>query len=50
MEKDFYPAYFDVGPPALKRILGAVFGAEAAFVARSRLPFGVSLMALARKP
>jgi hypothetical protein len=29
--------------------IGAVFGAETAFVAHSRLPFGVSLMALAKK-
>ncbi len=39
---------FEVGPAALNRGLGAVFGAEAGIVARRDLPFGVSLLALAR--
>jgi SAM-dependent methyltransferase len=39
---------FDLGPPALNRALGAVFGAEAGVVARRDLPFGVSVLALAR--
>ena len=37
-------------PPALNRALGAVFGAEAGLIARWDLPFGVSLLALARSP
>lgn len=41
---------FDLGPAALNRALGAVFGAEAGLVARWSLPFGVSLLALARSP
>ena len=41
---------FDVGPAALNRALGALFGAEARLVARRDLPFGVSLLALARSP
>jgi SAM-dependent methyltransferase len=39
---------FELGPAALNRALGAVFGAEAGLVARRDLPFGVSLLALAR--
>jgi SAM-dependent methyltransferase len=39
---------FDLGPAALNRALGAVFGAEAGLVARRDLPFGVSLLAVAR--
>ena len=39
---------FSLGPAALNRPLGAVFGAEAGVVARRDLPFGVSLLALAR--
>jgi SAM-dependent methyltransferase len=39
---------FDVGPPAVNRLLGALFGAEASLVARWNLPFGVSLLALAQ--
>jgi len=35
--------------PALNRLLGAVFGAEASLLARANLPFGVSLLALARR-
>jgi SAM-dependent methyltransferase len=38
---------FDLGPAALNRVLGAVFGAEAGVVARRGLPFGVSVLALA---
>jgi SAM-dependent methyltransferase len=41
---------FDVGPEALNRALGALFGAEAGLIARRDLPFGVSLLALARRP
>jgi SAM-dependent methyltransferase len=41
---------FDVGPEALNRALGALFGAEARVIARWNVPFGVSLMALARRP
>jgi SAM-dependent methyltransferase len=41
---------FELGPAALNRALGAVFGAEAGLVARRDLPFGVSLLALARNP
>ena len=40
---------FELGPDALNRALGAVFGAEAELVARRDLPFGVSLLALATK-
>jgi SAM-dependent methyltransferase len=39
---------FDVGPRWLNLALAAVFGSEACIVARRRLPFGVSLLALAR--
>jgi SAM-dependent methyltransferase len=39
---------FDLGPAALNRAFGAVFGAEADLVARRDLPFGVSLLAVAR--
>ena len=39
---------FDLGPAMLNRALGAVFGAEAGIVARRSLPFGVSVLALAR--
>jgi SAM-dependent methyltransferase len=39
---------FELGPARLNGLLGAVFGAEAALVARTDLPFGVSLLALAR--
>jgi SAM-dependent methyltransferase len=35
--------------PALNRLLGAVFSAEAPLLARADLPFGVSLLALARR-
>jgi SAM-dependent methyltransferase len=41
---------FELGPAALNRTLAAVFGAEAGLVARRDLPFGVSLLALARNP
>jgi SAM-dependent methyltransferase len=41
---------FDVGPEALNRALGALFGAEARVIARWNVPFGVSLLALARRP
>jgi hypothetical protein len=41
---------FDLGPAALNRVLGAVLGSEAGLVARWDLPFGVSLLALARSP
>jgi SAM-dependent methyltransferase len=39
---------FDLGPASLNRALGAIFGAEASVVARRDLPFGVSVLALAR--
>ena len=39
---------FELGPPALNQALGAVFGAEATMVVRHGLPFGVSVLALAR--
>jgi SAM-dependent methyltransferase len=39
---------FDLGPAGLNRVLGAVFGAEAGVLARRDLPFGVSVLALAR--
>jgi len=39
---------FELGPARLNRLLAAVFGAEAGLVARRDLPFGVSLLALAR--
>ena len=39
---------FDLGPAMLNRALGALFGAEAGIVARRSLPFGVSVLALAR--
>jgi SAM-dependent methyltransferase len=41
---------FELGSARLNSILGAVFGAEAELVARRRLPFGVSLLALAESP
>ena len=41
---------FELGPAILNRALGAVFGGEAGIVARRDLPFGVSLLALARNP
>lgn len=37
------------GPGRLDSVLGRLFAAEAPIVARARLPFGVSLLALARK-
>jgi SAM-dependent methyltransferase len=40
---------FEVGPARMNGVLSALFGAEAAVVARRRLPFGVSLLALATK-
>jgi SAM-dependent methyltransferase len=40
-----YPA-----PRPLNAVLGAVFGAERYILGRFNLPFGVSIMALARKP
>lgn len=39
---------FAIGPPLLNSALGGLFGSEAAVLARARLPFGVSLLALAR--
>ncbi|HSS60964.1 MAG TPA: methyltransferase domain-containing protein [Candidatus Limnocylindrales bacterium] len=45
-ESDFrYPA-----PGPLNQALGWVFGAEAAVLKRADIPFGVSILALARKP
>jgi SAM-dependent methyltransferase len=41
---------FDIGPAWLNRTLGRAFGAEAPWVARRRLPVGVSLLAVARRP
>jgi SAM-dependent methyltransferase len=41
---------FELGPAWLNRALGAIFGAEAALVARRDLPCGVSLLALATLP
>jgi SAM-dependent methyltransferase len=41
---------FELGPSRLNGVLGAVFGAEAAVVARRRLPFGVSVLAFATSP
>ena len=41
---------FELGPSALNGLLGAVFGAETAVVTRWRLPFGVSLLSLAKSP
>jgi SAM-dependent methyltransferase len=41
---------FDFGPTLLNRPLGAVLGAEAGVVARWSLPFGVSVLALAKNP
>jgi SAM-dependent methyltransferase len=41
---------FELGPAAFNRALGAVFGAEAGLLARRDLPFGVSLLGLARNP
>jgi hypothetical protein len=40
---------FDVGPAVLNRGLAALFASEARLVSRLRLPFGVSLLALARR-
>jgi len=40
---------FTIGPAKLNALLGRAFGAEAGLVARSRLPFGVSLLAVARR-
>jgi SAM-dependent methyltransferase len=39
---------FELGPARVNGVLAAVFGAEAGLVARRDLPFGVSLLALAR--
>jgi SAM-dependent methyltransferase len=41
---------FELGPPAINGALAAVFGAEARVAARRNLPFGVSLLAVARRP
>jgi len=40
---------FDIGPAVLNRGLAALFASEARLVSRVRLPFGVSLLALARR-
>jgi SAM-dependent methyltransferase len=40
---------FTMGPPALNALLGRAFGAEAGLIARTRLPVGVSLLAVARR-
>jgi SAM-dependent methyltransferase len=40
---------FTIGPPKLNALLGRAFGAEAGLVVRSRLPFGVSVLAVARR-
>jgi SAM-dependent methyltransferase len=40
---------FTIGPPRLNTLLGRAFGAEAPIVARARLPFGVSVLAVARR-
>ena len=46
LESDFsFPA-----PRPVNSVLGQVFGAERFFVTRFDIPFGVSIMALARKP
>jgi SAM-dependent methyltransferase len=37
-------------PPALNRVLAGIFGLEAGVVPRRSLPFGVSLLCVARKP
>jgi SAM-dependent methyltransferase len=41
---------FELGPAALNGALAAVFRAEARVAARRDLPFGVSLLAVARRP
>lgn len=41
---------FELGPERLNGALAALFRAEARLVARRDLPFGVSLLALARRP
>jgi SAM-dependent methyltransferase len=41
---------FELGPARLNGVLGAIFGAEASLVSRWDLPFGVSLLALAKRP
>jgi SAM-dependent methyltransferase len=41
---------FELGPAWVNSALAAIFGAEAGIVARRNLPFGVSLMALAKRP
>lgn len=41
---------FEIGPERLNGALAAVFRAEARLAARRDLPFGVSLLALARRP
>jgi hypothetical protein len=38
------------GEGALNRLLGELFGLEAAWLRRANLPFGVSLLAVARRP
>jgi SAM-dependent methyltransferase len=40
---------FDVGPARLNRALGWILASEAPVVSRARLPFGVSVLALARR-
>jgi SAM-dependent methyltransferase len=41
---------FQLGPPAINRALGCVFASEARIVTRRRVPFGVSILAAARRP
>lgn len=41
---------FDLSPPAVDRVLTRVFGSERRLVRRHDLPFGVSLLTLARRP
>lgn len=41
---------FNQPPPALNRLLAQFFAAERLVVPRSRFPFGVSLLAVARRP
>lgn len=41
---------FDLSPPAVDRVLTRVFASERHLVRRRDLPFGVSLLALARRP
>jgi SAM-dependent methyltransferase len=41
---------FDIGSARLNSALGRAFAAEAPLVTRWRIPFGVSLLALARRP